>query len=537
MRKSQTAVLFLMGGSLLIALYLLLLSFGFFAPPKEAQVSEVPPGCQEIAWIGSATNFSTWERIVEAVRWVSSHDPIPGTGKKLVMEPRLGGADLKTDVPELALWVEGQPENKLYIRWYKFSSELEIPPLIRKLSQRQTPPLAIIGGTNTRRAVQISKVLDNYRQKWQGKAPLFLMTTATSDESPEEGVPLMDLYRDRNFRFSFTNSLMTEAVMDFVQTHPKVWQSPRLPVQDVIPMVGNRQPLSVALNWNAAESQHNYSMYIVSWEDDVYSIDLSGRFAKEFQARYPSPELLVSYPMPQNIGDYYTPSRHDIFALYLLREPLGEGKETRKFLVLPTNAQRARRFLRTMNKIAHEFVSNLVVLSGDSISFDHIYRDREVAWNILDLPVPLVFFAHRNPVDKQAGFRKLPTSEKPWATTSTANLLLYRDVFDAVIQPAFLEGNLIGHSDDLFQKMKELRWYEERVKLGPSGISLFDENRNRQKGTGEHVILLQPLRKGAIVEANSKISVWHRNENQFWRKRQHPDLSKVSYVDLRMELE
>ena len=47
---------------------------------------------------------------------------------------------------------------------------------------------------------------------------------------------------------------------------------------------------------------------------------------------------------------------------------------------------------------------NLVILNGDAIAFNAVYRDRDVVWNILDLPYSLVFFSHRNPIDRAAGF-------------------------------------------------------------------------------------------------------------------------------------
>ena len=51
-------------------------------------------------------------------------------------------------------------------------------------------------------------------------------------------------------------------------------------------------------------------------------------------------------------------------------------------------------------------IQDLVVITGDSISFNNVYRDGDLEWNVLDMPVPLIFFSHRNPIDESAGFRQ-----------------------------------------------------------------------------------------------------------------------------------
>ena len=89
------------------------------------------------------------------------------------------------------------------------------------------------------RAVHQGGLLSKHLADWQGKPPLFLITTATADRhyrgdyrpggTPEDSLTrknwpkVMEVYKDRSFRFSFTNTRMAEAVMEFVQEHPEIW--------------------------------------------------------------------------------------------------------------------------------------------------------------------------------------------------------------------------------------------------------------------------------------------------------------------------
>src|SRR5262249_47427571 len=81
------------------------------------------------------------------------------------------------------------------------------------------------------------------------------------------------------------------------------------------------------------------------------------------------------------------------------------------------------------------------------ISFNSVFRDHDVIWNISDLPFSLVFFAHRNPVDRAAGFsekkdeRESADGELPQRTTTgTHDVLLHRDIFESLLYAAFDQG-------------------------------------------------------------------------------------------------
>ena len=122
-----------------------------------------------------------------------------------------------------------------------------------------------------------------------------------------------------------------------------------------------------------------------------------------------------------------------------LRTPVAPNS----FLVLPTQTVRMRRFLIHLWQRSPRDARNMVVLNGDAISFHSVYRDRDVVWNILDLPYSLVFFSHRNPIDQAAGFSW--TKKAPGlSTTGTHDILLYRDIFEAFLYAASDNGTLLG---------------------------------------------------------------------------------------------
>ncbi len=548
MRKSQTFVFIVLGTIFAVAMYLTLRSFGMLGDSVLSEVKPVPQGSLEIAWLGPATGAGTWERLVEAADQVKKQwSENPEDRPQLIVHHEDAFPGQTAEVPEISLWLEGKEEQKLLFRWYKTSSEMAIEDWVAKLAKRDPPPVAILGGENTTRAVETSFVLKRFRQKWNGPAPLFLITTATADAYTrrsnklqdnmltEPGSPkLMNIYKNRNFRFSFTNTLMTQGVMDFVQDHPELWSKPQYSFAEIANLLGSQNALEGLIRLKATESRREYAMYALSWADDEYTLDLRDRFLIEFKKRYdPDFPNIDSDFVVLGTGDQFNPNPQDVQAVwrYLLRQTYQEN--VRRLLVLPTSAVRARRFLRALLNSAPRQAGNLVVLSGDSISFNHIYRDRKLDWNILELPVPLVFFSHRNPIDKSAGFHPEGTPERPWATSGTQDLLLYRDVVESLLLAGYQEDGLVANADELNNRLLQLNWAKGKLNLKGKGIPLFDAQRNRQLGTGEHIVLLKPHHQGNLVLPTSTISVWYRETLEDGR--QHwalaDELEEVFYSD------
>jgi hypothetical protein len=217
-------------------------------------------------------------------------------------------------------------------------------------------------------------------------------------------------------------------------------------------------------------------------------------------------------------------------------------------LILTGQSQPSRRFLRALLRSVPDLAGRFVVASGDAISFNTVYRDREIAWDIQDLPFPLVFFCHRNPIDPDAGFR--PETDRQdrvgqddpndTATTGTEDVLLYADLVEALLQSvAPPDGQPCASAAELAQRLAHARLFEERIVLEQKGIPLFGKDGQRLSGTGEHVVCLRPsfndFRDRLLPEATIEVWEWRRRDwsrgerGQHWQRRGEP--LRVSYSD------
>jgi hypothetical protein len=152
----------------------------------------------------------------------------------------------------------------------------------------------------------------------------------------------------------------------------------------------------------------------------------------------------------------------------------------------------------------------MVVANGDAINFNSVYRDRDLAWNVQDLPLPLVFFAHRNPIDAKAGF-----GEKRGDMidrSSTSDVLLFRDIFEALVLACFDGGKLADNADVVRARLRRTYWKDGRVFLAAPDAAietpLFDAAGDRTSLTGEHVIFLSPHFEGARVLPEAELTIW-----------------------------
>jgi hypothetical protein len=542
MRVLRITFIVLIAGTFLLAGYLTLSSLGLLGGPALAEVKPVPAGHQEIAWIAPATGGDAWERLVAALEklereWPEAYPDSP----RLKVSLQKAFMPLTAGVAEIALALEGNEDAELWIRWYKLSSEISVREWIDKLSRRRPAPLAVIGGDNSDRALTLAQALRDQQDNWQGKPPVFLITTATADRyfpgdpqyadlTLEIWPKLMDVYKGRSFRFSFTNTHMAQAVVDFVKQHPDVW------------MQVNSDPAALAGIAASGDAWHSLArlaafghfrspfMNTLAWRDDRYSLDLAERFTRVFRDTFypgrPAGEVLRirSNYINYSVGDYSQPNPREGLMVGVFLADYAFFREDRHLLVLPTGTHRARRFLRTVARQAPMDIRNLVVLSGDSITFNNIYRDRDIAWNVQDLPVPLVFFSHRNPIDPAAGFGQ--RTEHSSGTTGTQDLLLYRDIAESVVEAVFQQRQLVADSDVLVERLWQTQWCRGRVRNPhfcvppPNARPLFDAEGNRHAGTGEFVVWLKPRLENGRTLAEATITVWSlrpRGDEQIWR--------------------
>ncbi len=602
------------GGLLLAGSYLLLRGLGYWDGPAGAAVKAVPAGHQEIAWIAPATSSDVWERLIAAIdhvarHWQEHHPDQP----PLRVSLDHAFLQLTADVPEIALATSA--EVKLLIRWYKLTGEIDNRQWFAKLSRRQPPPLAIIGGDTSDRALDQALALRQLRGRWQGADPLFLLTTGTADRfhpvpaeqlqdpsalelvedaralkllgastvgllhHPGLGTPLLastalfpgrpgnvprliEAYHGNSFRFCFTNRRMVATMVDFLKKHPEVCPEFNSQPSVVAGAAALADPWGSLANLAAAGHFRPFLLYTVAWKDDRYSIDLAERFGQGFREAFPatgnSPydSTILSTVVRYSVGDYYQPNLREVLAVDTYLNDRDFYADYHHLLVVPTGSQRARRLLRTLSRRAPREVRNLVAFNGDAIGFNQIYRDRNIAWNILDMPMNLMFFSHRNPIDPAVGFGvrarddrpppddgqenpeggdALPASRFPSsANTGTQDLLLFADIVETLLQATRHENRLLADTVQLAQRLRQTRWHDGRVVnalLYPAAAaspSLFDADGDRQPLTGEHVVWLKPVFEKERLLPQATITVWSIPvAHQGWQCRGQP--LQVSY--------
>ena len=512
----------------------------------------VATGDREIVWLYQATSGATWERFVTAVQRVEEQlkNDLPGLKAKIDDRtfPRQS-----TAVPEVSLSWNGAG-GRLLFRWYKLTSEWTVQEWVRALLKDRPAPLAIIGGNSSDNArdlaIQLRAATANLpAEQW----PLLLLTTATADivdwpaeltqpedlplQPPETAsgpprVGLTDIYPRRTFRFCFSNRQMSEAVTHFV------WSRQELRPED-----------------NCG--------YMIRWQDDPYSRDLYAGFVHSLLniAQDEVPHILSSCVALLGSGDGYAPlltssvmipgtaprgitfdneviyssfgpiqpaNRLEFAAvnallntaepgLFAPRELPPNARRLRHLLIVTGQSIPLRRFLRELARLAPGAARRFVVATGDGLAFNTVYRDRLVTWPIEDLPFPLVFFTHANPIDADAGFRPHARGETgsnkvgDSGATGTEDVLLFADMVGAVTRGAAVHGGPLADAPRLATQLASARYEDGRIVVGTGeGRLLFDADGNRAGGTGEHVVYLKPLWEGAraLDQADIEVLSW-----------------------------
>ncbi len=523
------------------ALYLTTRGLGLWEGASDFGVKTLTGEEQEIAWVEPATSSDDWSQMVAGLvrlqaDWPKLHPSLGELRVDLGEDPHGAFPRLSAEVAEIALYFAAAPQRKLWVRWYKISGDNPTRVWIDKLRARPRPPLAIAGGGTSDRAFRLARLLLRASAAgWSGPPPLLLITTATAENDrpppgdaadPRSGERLMDVYPARTFRFCFTNGAMVRAVLGFLRENPQAWVEPSAPAQAraCAGAVAAADPWA-ALGLLEAAGHLTPRLFTVSWEDDSYSRDLEVLFRSQCKLWHPLALPIDLGALPYSVGDVYQPNPAeqtsvDLFLSFHAPPP-------RSILVLPASVQRMRRYLNFLCQQSPQAARRLVVVNGDAISFHNVYRDRDFAWNVLDLPVPVVFFAHRNPVD--------PDAAAPWSfawqrdrrlkhtTTGTHDVLLYRDLIEAMLYAAFEDGRLLGDADRVRDRLRASCWRggsgdevaDNRVSsaaLGrvPVGAPLFDAAGDRRPGTGEHVVWLRPNFAGdrLLLLQPCTISVW-----------------------------
>ena len=493
-------------------------------------------GEQEIAWLYPATNTTSWERLTAAIQQACKRLALTHPG--LEMELDSGGpgeSAITTAPPRIALSWPGR-RGKLVFRWYKLTSQWTPQEWVRALVARDRPPLAIVGGNSSYWARELGCALAlETKEVEEAIRPLLLLTNATADSvlmaesthvaprtEEDRMVPLTSIYAGRTYRFCFSNRQMATAVTRFL------WNSPDLrPDSD--------------------------PAYLVQWTDDSYSQDLFRGYMRVLPYRATDNvmqqwawvtgaiglgttpmglagwhtsgfrhEGAVQLDIDSSVGSFNSPNPYEAKVVRDLLTQLRSGPTARSgLLVITGQAQPSRRLLRDLARSAPDASRQFVVAMGDAVSFNTIFRDRQVTWPIQDLPFRLVFFSHRNPIDGAAGFR-LSTGDGVTGRTrasGTEDLLLFRDIVEAVALGFQRSGTGCSTADELARGLHALRQVDDHLTLPADdreGIALFSPDGQRDSGTGEHVIYLRPVRQGDRVLPSAVIEVWARRGDRSW---------------------
>lgn len=438
------------------------------------RVRPVPSGDHEIAWFNTSTAGGTWERFVSGIHHARRKLP------NLEVDDSQAFLERTTSIPEVVVSWKDRP-GKLRIRWYKQTTETGTKQWIDALAQRNPPPLAIIGGGSSDRARDLARDLAAQTQ-WQGARPLLLITTATANEVTLESdlMPrrLTQIYPERTFRFCFTNEQMARAVIDFI------WRMPEL-----------RPPGGTADN----KIESPPTIFPVYWKDDAYSEDLNSRFwiavseITKFRC-----ELRPAIQIDYSVGSFDRANASEAAGARTILEELEVEKDQRSLLILPTSTPPARRFLRALAGESPTVGRHLVAVNGDAISFNDVYRDGGLLWNIRDLPVPLVFFAHQNPVG---------WDEQLVPPAGTDEVLLFARLFEVLLQTALpADGEPAGNANIMAERMRIQR------------LIPFDEEGNRKDGE-EYIVYLRPdISEAGRINPKAPLQVWRRSRGKNWRE-------------------
>jgi hypothetical protein len=453
----------------------------YSTPVSEARSEPRPvrAGDREIVFLYQATGGATWQRFVKAAEHLHGW-------RDFEVDSRNAFPPQTTAVSELIV-SSPSAKGRLVFRWYKLTGTQRVGDWVDALLHRSPPPLAFIGGNTSDAAWELALELDRAAEQLpEQQRPLLLLTTATAQLVGDPSVPLTRIYAGRTFRFSFTNQQMAEAVTEFLDSQDELQFNKR-------------------------------HVYTVAWNDDSYSGDLTASFGLAIQKSGAPPGAVVDPQyVESSVGLFDRPTEEETKAAGWLIDQYQKNWERagtpRPLLVVAGQSQPSRRFLRALNVNLAAWERRFVVATGDTLSFNTIYRDRNIAWPIQDLPFPLVFFCHRNPVSTASGFQPdQSTGQAESASNSgTEDLLLFKDIVRSLLYASFAGGTALADAETTGKRLSTLE-KSDVIEDAPAGALLFDDLGNRRTGTGEHVVWLEPtIDKNLRVWPEATITVWFR---------------------------
>lgn len=515
--------------SLTIAIALTAMRLPLFRSSRTAaHPRPVPTGDVEIAFLHNPTSFESWDNFVWGVKRAEASED--GSPSELEVDDSAAFPYRTTAIPEIVIRRKGY-EGNLRIRWYKVTDEATQEAWVSALAARNPAPVAILGGWSSDRAKELAVALRD--ALWKDSHPLLFLITATADKvdpeddnaSGDQGPSLISVY-DRSFRFCFTNRQMAEAVTDFVLADPTLRPGP-------IGWPGLRSistalagPL-VGLAAHGAETKivlPSFPAFAIEWMDDPYSTDLSYKFCETFQRRTGPgtgfPQLVMQVNrVPFSTGRMNRPNPAEAeVADHILNELPPPG--TRTVLVVPSVTAPTRRVLRSLVQGNATVGRRLVAVTGDGLGVNTFFRDRDFAWPVRTLTIPVVTFTHADPFawDVPGTSPSPPRGyelEKPAlgaVRSSTEDIQLFSKLARVVTAGIFPGGttSIARFPDALADNLRSLK------------PAFFDKDGNRLSGRGEHIVVLRPVFPGDAPPENPHLDALlevysHKDELKGWQ--------------------
>jgi hypothetical protein len=467
----------------------------------------VSGGDREIAYLHNPTAYENWDNFVWGVK--RAEMAAGGEPSGLQVDDAEAFPHRTTAVPEIAIRKKGY-DGRLLVRWYKVTDDASQQAWVKGLAARNPPPVAVLGGWSSDRAKELADAMRE--QAWPGGRPLLFLVTATADQVDPEGdnpsgsqaPPLISVY-DRTFRFCFTNRQMADAVTDFVLADPTLRPRPApRPGAAALP-VPVPDPLStlaaLAGEWAAAPPLPGFA---IEWRDDPYSTDLSLKFRLAFRRMAGSvpgvpPIDMDLYSVPFSTGRMNRPNPVEAeIAGHILANLPPPGART--VLVIPSVVAPTRRVLRTLVQGNPQVDRRLVAVTGDGLGVNTFFRDRDFAWPVRSIPIPVAMFTHADPFawDSPSGPRppegyELAPPAADGVRSSTEDIQLFTRLAGVLGRAAFPPAAtaVVPTADALDTNLRSL------------DPPFFDADGNRLSDTGEHVVLLRPVFPGEKASKQS----------------------------------
>jgi hypothetical protein len=479
-----------------------------------ADPKPVPSGDLEIAWVHNPTSFESWDNFVWGVKRAEMVED--GSPSDLQVDDSGAFPHRTTAVPEIVIRRKGY-DGSLRIRWYKVTDIATQEAWVNALAARNPPPLAILGGWSSDRAKELAVAMRD--KNWPASRPLLFLITATADKvdpeddntSGDQGPSLISVY-DRSFRFCFTNRQMADAVTDFVLSDPTLrpgsigWPG----LRTITAAAAGTLTAVTALAAETKIELPSFPAFAIEWKDDPYSTDLSYKFREAFQQRtgpgsgLPRLEMRVN-PVPFSTGRMNRPNPVEAeVAEHILNNLPPQG--TRTVFVVPSVTAPTRRVLRSLVQGNPAVGRKVVAVTGDGLGVNTFFRDRDFAWPVRSLPIPVVMFTHADPFGwdipgsgpaPPKGY-ELETPLPGAVRSSTEDIQLFTRLTRVVASGIFPGGSttIVANSDALASNLKSLK------------PAFFDKDGNRVSGRGEHIVVLRPVFPGEAPPDRPHLDAW-----------------------------